>query len=89
MGMVFAWGAVAALENMLPGMAARSVVTEAADAASRAVLPGSWQSQDAVGNAATLKQREALLADSYEAQLHRVQAEIGREPFYFVTGAAA
>ena len=75
---------VSALENMLPGMAASSVVTEAADAAAAAtILPGSWQSQDQVGNEAILQSRDKLLEESYEAcrQITKQYAKT----FYFGT----
>jgi phytoene synthase len=56
-----------ALERMLPRFSAGSVVSNAADSASAADLPGSWDAIDTLGNEGTAQQREQLLAESYEA----------------------
>jgi len=56
-----------ALERMLPNFSSDSVVGDTAEASAALTLPGSWQSQDMLGNEATLQQREQRLEESYEA----------------------
>jgi len=76
--------AIGALERMLPGFEAASVVTNGVTSDARAVpLPGSLGAQEAVGNEATLALREELPERSYE--MCRQITEQYAKTFYFGT----
>jgi phytoene synthase len=76
----------AALDALLPSLRRNDVVSDAADdvaATTTAPLPGSWDMQQATGDAATLQQREEMLAESYEAC--RLLTKQYAKTFYFGT----